>query len=66
MTSQAASLRAGEFLLKDWAKAGLHVPTAVKQGLYTVHESLIVKRLGQLSPSDQQQLEQSLRLWLGL
>jgi len=41
LTSQTASLLAGEFVLADWTAAGLNVPTAVKRGLYTVHEGLI-------------------------
>jgi site-specific DNA recombinase len=30
--------------------AHFHVPTAVKRGLYTVHETLILKRVGRLTP----------------
>jgi mRNA interferase MazF len=66
LTSQVTNLRAGEFVLADWAAAGLHVPTAVKRGVYTIHPRLVVQRLRQLSPSDSQQLDQSLRAWLGL
>ena len=40
--------------------------TAVKRGLYTVHSSLILKSIGQLSSRDSQQLERSLREWLEL
>jgi len=42
------------------------VPTAVKRGLYTVHETLILKRVGRLTPTDAEQVDQSLRQWLGL
>ncbi len=66
LTSRTSSFLAGEFVLADWAAAGLHVPTAVKRGLYTVHESLILKRVGRLSPTDAEQVGQSLRQWLGL
>lgn len=66
LTSQTVSLLAGEFVLADWAAAGLHVETAVKRGLYTIHPRLVVKRLGHLSQRDSQQLDQSLRDWLGL
>jgi mRNA interferase MazF len=44
----------------------LHVPTAVKRGLYTVHETLMLKRVGCLTPTDAEQVEQSLRQWLDL
>jgi PemK-like, MazF-like toxin of type II toxin-antitoxin system len=65
LTSRTASLLPGEFLLTEWRAAGLHVPTAVKRGLYTVHETLIVKTVGRLTHLDTEQLERSLREWLG-
>jgi mRNA interferase MazF len=63
LTSRITSLLAGEFLLADWAAAGLHVPTALKRGLYTAHETLILKRVGRLTPADAEQVDQSLRQW---
>ncbi|MGH9890726.1 MAG: type II toxin-antitoxin system PemK/MazF family toxin [bacterium] len=66
LTSRTTSLLAGEFVLAEWVAAGLHVPTAVKRGLYTVHEALILKRVGRLTPTDAEQVGQSLRQWLGL
>jgi mRNA interferase MazF len=66
LTSKTAGLRAGEFVLAGWAAAGLHVPTAVKRGVYTVHPRLVVRTLGRLAAGDVQQVEQSLRAWLGL
>lgn len=66
LTSRTSALLPGEFVLADWAGAGLNVATAVKRGIYTVHPSLVVKTVGQLSAQDLQKLEQSLRGWLGL
>lgn len=66
LTSRTWSLLAGEFVLEDWNQAGLNVPSAVKRGLYTVHQNLIVKCVGKLSGSDEQNLERSLLDWLGL
>lgn len=66
LTSKTASLLAGEFVLSEWAAAGLNVATAVKRGVYTVHESLVVATIGELVEVDAEQLEQSLRGWLGL
>ncbi|MGI0487893.1 type II toxin-antitoxin system PemK/MazF family toxin [Pantanalinema rosaneae CENA516] len=66
LTSKTSSLLAGEFVLSEWAAAGLNVETAVKRGVYTVHESLVIKVIGQLAKDDADQLEQSLRGWLGL
>ena len=66
LTSKTGALLEGEFMLSEWATAGLNVATAVKRGLYTVHESLVVKVIGKLADADAEQLEQSLRGWLGL
>lgn len=66
LTSKTLSLLEGEFILSQWLASGLNVPTAVKRGLYTVHQSLVIKTIGKLAQSDTQQLEQSLRYALGL
>lgn len=64
LTSQLTNLLLGEFVLKDWKEAALNVPSAVKRGLYTVHETLVVKTVGQLSRRDSQELQNSLATWL--
>ena len=66
LTSKTAPLLAGEFLLADWKAGGLNVATAVRRGLYTVHQALIVKTIGRLSPRDDPHLQGLLREWLGL
>jgi mRNA interferase MazF len=66
LTSRTTDLRPGEFVLTDWRAAGLNLRSAVKRGIYTVHGTLVLKSVGQLSPRDAEQIEQSLRLWLGL
>ena len=65
LTSKTASLLPGEFVLSEWAGAGLNVASAVKRGVFTVHQSLVIKRLGTLSPPDAAQVESALRGWLG-
>jgi len=65
LTSKTTSLLNGEFVISEWS-AGLNVLRAVKRGLYTVHQSLVVATIGKLADSDAEQLEQSLRGWLGL
>ena len=66
LTSKTTSLLAGEFVLKGWRQASLNIETAVKRGIYTVHQNLIVQRVGKLSDSDAKDLDDALRLWLGL
>jgi mRNA interferase MazF len=66
LTSKTGSLLQGEFVLSKRVEAGLNVATAVKRGAYTVHESLVIKVIGQLVDADTTRLERSLRDWLGL
>ncbi len=66
LTSRVSSLLKGEFALADWNRAGLNVPSAVKRGLYTIHQTLVVKSVWRLSAADAASLESSLRGWLGL
>lgn len=66
LTSKTTSLLKSEFILTGWAAAGLNVETAVKRGVYTVKQSLVIARIGKLTPPDIEQLEHSLREWLDL
>ena len=66
LTSKVSPLLAGEFVLADWKSAGLNVLSAAKRGLYTVHQSLVLKSIGKLSDADAISLENALRDWLGL
>ncbi|MGI8670202.1 MAG: type II toxin-antitoxin system PemK/MazF family toxin [Aridibacter sp.] len=66
LTSKTGNLLMGEFVLTDWKAAGLNVETAVKRGIYTIKETLVRKRIGELEEEDAEQLEESLRSWLGL
>jgi mRNA interferase MazF len=66
LTSKVSHLLAGEFALADWKAAGLNVASAVKRGLYTVHQSFVIKSVGSLSTKDASMLDDSLRDWLAL
>jgi mRNA interferase MazF len=66
VTSKTSRLLSGEFLIDDGRAAGLNVPSAIKRGLYTLRQDLIIKTVGRLSEGDVKKLESSLRDWLGL
>ncbi len=66
LTSRTDNLLVGEFLMTNWKEAGLNVASAVKRGLYTIHQSLVIKKTGSVSQQDAHLLERSLRTWLGL
>src|SRR5205085_7847264 len=52
LTSKVSPLLAGEFALAAWSNEGLNVPSAAKRGFYTLHQTLVVKSIGQLSAAD--------------
>ncbi len=66
LTCKTNSLLQGEFVLQEWKTAGLNVETAVKRGVFTIKENLIKKKVGSLLKLDSEELEKSLKLWLGL
>ena len=66
LTSKISSLLSGEFVLTEWQKEGLNVPTAVKRGIYTVDKQLAIKTIGKLQKVDAEKLDKSLKKWLGL
>lgn len=65
LTSRTERLMPGEFPLNKWQEAGLNVLTVVKRGIYTVHNSLVVRPIGFLSIEDAEALDGSIRQWLG-
>ncbi len=66
LTSRTQNLLPGEFILREWQQAGLNTVTAVKRGIFTLEQSLIIKKIGTLSPTDRNLLNNSLCSWLGL
>ena len=66
LTSKITSLLPGEFILADWQKEGLNVPTAVKRGIFTIDNKLVIKSIGKLQSVDAEKLAKSLSSWLGI
>ncbi len=66
LTSQIENLQPGEFLIQNWQEAGLLFPSAIKRGVFTLETACVIRLLGRLSRPDMDQLDRSLRLWLGL
>ena len=64
LTSRTTSLLAGEFVLTDWAAAGL-TPTAVKRGSYGARDAR-AQTCWPVTPTDAEQVAQSLQAGLGL
>lgn len=65
LTSKTDRLQPGEFMMQDWRSAGLNVPSAVKRGVFTIHQHRVIVTVGSISAADEGALEKSLREWLG-
>ena len=63
VTSQAAN---ADFMLADWRKTGLNVPSGVKSQVATVDESLVRKIIGSLTADDAAIMDSHLRSWFQL
>ncbi len=66
LTSKIHRMLSGEFVLNGWKSAGLNVETAVKRGIFTIHEKLVLKSVGTIAANDAEALGKSLRGWFGL
>ena len=66
LTSKTDRLQPEEFVMQEWKSAGLNVPSAVKPGVFTIHQNLVIAMVGSISAADTRTLESSLRTWLGL
>lgn len=66
LTSKIDRMIEGDFSLADWQGAGLNVASVVKRGLYTIHESLVITRVGRLGTDDASRIDAALRQWMDL
>lgn len=66
LTAQLDGDRVGDYRLVDWQAAGLRSPTKSKAVIATVERSTVRKTLGSLSAGDFAEIEQSVRVVLGL
>lgn len=64
-SQQPTSDALGEVVVEDWRAAGLLKPSVLKPVLTTIDPTLILKKLGRLTASDQVHLRQALAQILG-
>lgn len=60
ITSAKNSSWKSDFLLKKLNGTGLNTPSIVRQKIFTIDQSLIIKELGKLSPEDIKQIKNKL------
>lgn len=61
ITKGARSAWRSDVDINKWTAAGLPVPSKVRLKVFTLDRRLILKRLGQLEPSDAKNVEESLK-----
>jgi mRNA interferase MazF len=66
LTSQTTMSDEFDYLLTDWASAGLLRPTLMRARLAVVNERLVQYRIGALSTRDLAEIDERLRHTLGL
>jgi mRNA interferase MazF len=64
-SQQPPKLFIGEVQVEDWRVAGLLKPSVLKPIVTTIESSLVLKKLGRLSPSDQTALRKVIMAMLG-
>ena len=62
----SAAVASFDYVLQDWATAGLRFESALKPVIATLDPALAVHRIGKLSATDMAEIDQRLRASLGL
>ena len=65
-TKVSAAINPTDYVLADWAQAGLRYPSALKTVLFTFAPTRVEYRIGALTQHDLDQVERCLRLALAL
>jgi mRNA interferase MazF len=60
------SVGIGECLVSDWKDAGLLKPSAIKPAISTIEQTLVLKKLGDLSPRDRSSMDKTVKGFLDL
>jgi len=55
-----------EYVIEDWKKAGLVIPSLMKPAVSTIERKLVIRKLGSLSSRDRDSLERALEGLFGL
>lgn len=62
ITSQlSGELKIGDYLIEEWEKAGLPKSSKVRMKLATLHEDIIIKKIGKMTPKDVSRFHEVLR-----
>src|SRR3990172_4968452 len=65
-TRLVSAPRLGDHILRDWRRAGLRAPSLVRTRLATLHESVVLAKLGSMPATEMVDIDRSLGSALGL
>jgi len=65
-TRLASAPRPGDHILRDWQGAGLRAPSLVRARLATLHESVVLAKLGSMPATEMMDIDKGLGSALGL
>jgi mRNA interferase MazF len=66
ITSRTERILAGDHLIKDWREAGLLFPSVATGIIRTIKQNMISRRLGIMSQTDMEAVDDNLRAALNL
>jgi mRNA interferase MazF len=65
ITSHTSHILLGDYLIKDWKKAGLLFPSKATGIIRTIKQDMIYVKLGKLTQVDQKEIKNNLKTILG-
>jgi len=66
ITSRTERILTGDYLIKDWKKAGLISPSLATCIIRTIKQDMISKKLGKVTANDLKQIDKHLKIALGI
>jgi len=65
ITSRVDRILVGDHVINHWREAGLLFPSVATGIIRTIKQSMLVRRLGRISPDDLKEIDKQLSLALG-
>ncbi len=66
ITSRVDRILVGDHAINHWREAGLLFPSVATGIIRTIKQSMLVRRLGRISPADLKEIDKQLGLALGI
>jgi len=66
ITSRVGRILVGDHAINHWREAGLLFPSVATGIIRTIKQSMLVRRLGRISPDDLKEIDRQLSIALGI